>query len=500
VSARQPPPPGTEAAPPGLAGRTAWGVVWALVAASGARLLWLVALACLTRLLSPQEFGLLAFALVFILYVETLGDLGTGVALVRWPADAARAAQVTFWVNLGAGLLWFSLTLALAPGVAAFFGHPEGAPVLRVLGATFLLKALGNTHDALCVKAMRFRARMVPELGQALTKGAVAVALAWQGLGVWSLVAGQLAGLAVWVAGLWVVVPWRPRLALPSELVAPMLRFGGPIVAVNVLAALVHHVDLVIVGGAFGAVALGLYQLATKLSEMTVVLMIWVGGKVLLPAFSLLQSSRQALADAYLAALRYVGALAVPLATGLALMAEPVVVILFGADWRGAAPILQALAVHTGLRALGSHAGDVLKATGRSGLLAALGVAKAVVLVPALLLAAPGGAVAVAWVLAAVTALGLLVDLAVIRRLLGLAPEALLGVLAPSLVAGVVLVLALSGWRLAAADVAASLGLVGGALLGGAAYLAALVWIDPRLFTQLRQSLGTRAAVAEEAA
>lgn len=490
---------GTGAAP-GLAGRTAWGVVWALVATSGARLVWLLALAFLTRLLTPEEFGLLAFALVFILYVETVGDLGTGVALVRWPGDAARAAQVTFWVNLGTGLLWFGLTVALAPAVAAFFQHPEGEPVLRVLAASFLLKALGNTHDALCLKAMRFRARLVPELGQALARGVVAVALAWHGFGVWSLVTGYLAGLAVWVVGLWLVVPWRPRWRMPGDLAAPMLRFGAPLVAVNVLAAVVHHVDLVIVGRVLGATALGLYQIATKVPEMTVILVVWVASKVLLPAFSALQGSPRALAGAYLAALRYVGALAVPAAAGLVLLAEPLVVTLFGDAWRGAAPILQALGAYAGLRALGSHAGDVLKATGRSGLLAGLAVVKAAVLVPALLIAASAGAVAVAATLAGVTTLTLALNLAVVSRLLGLRPAQLGRALAPSLAAGATLALALVAWTLATGGLADPIVLAGGVLLGAGVYLAALWAVSPGLFVQLRASLAGGSAVGSEAA
>jgi lipopolysaccharide exporter len=166
----------------GLARATAWGVVWAFVATALSRLAWLAALAVLARLLAPEEFGLFAFGLVFLTYVETIGDLGTGTALIHWPRRTGDAAHVTFYLNLGMGLFWFALAQAAAPWVAGFFRNPAGEPVIRVLAVSFLLKALGNTHDALCQKELRFRARLVPETALTVGKGVVASASGrWSG-------------------------------------------------------------------------------------------------------------------------------------------------------------------------------------------------------------------------------------------------------------------------------------------------------------------------------
>ncbi|MDX1630542.1 MAG: lipopolysaccharide biosynthesis protein [Thermoanaerobaculia bacterium] len=397
-----------------------WGVFWAFLGTMAAKLSWLAALMFLTRRLDPAQFGLFAFGLVFITYVETVGDLGTGAALIYTPRKAEAAAQGTFLINLGMGLVWFTLAQLAAPAVAGFFQNPAGEPVIRILSISFLIKALGNTHDALCRKEMRFKARLVPEVGLAVGKAVLAVVLAARGLGVWSLVWAQLLGVAVWSAALWLVVPWRPRWSLARGQMVPLLRFGKGIVAVNVLAAVVHHADLVVVGRMAGATALGLYQVASRVPEMTVTLAVWVLGHVLFPAFSRLHRSGADLGAGFLAAMRWIPLLTLPAAAGLFLVAEPLVVTFFGETWRPAAAILQALAVYTGIRSLGSHSGDVLKATGRPGLLAGLGVLKALVLVPALILAGPLGAVAVAWTLAGVTVATVLLNLTVVSRLLEL--------------------------------------------------------------------------------
>ena len=244
----------------GLGRRTAAGFVWAMLGAGVGKLLTLASIAVLARLLAPAAFGLYAFALVYLAYLETVGDLGTGAALIYWPDRTRDVAQITFVLNLLTGVAWFLLTWVVAPAVAAFFHSSGGTPILRVLGATFILRALGNTHDALCKKDLRFKARLIPEIGLAAVKAALTIALALAGLGVWSLVWGHLAAMGARAALLWRVVSWRPAWRWSANLLRPVLRYGGWIVVVNVVAVVVQHVDYVVVGRMLG-VTLGRMKL-----------------------------------------------------------------------------------------------------------------------------------------------------------------------------------------------------------------------------------------------
>lgn len=467
----------------------AWSVVWAFAGTVAGRLLWLGALAVLARLLAPLDFGLLAFALVYIVYVETIADLGTGAALIYWPGDRETAAQVTFVSNAVAGLFWCAFTLLAAPWIADFFHSPAGVPILRALALSFPLKFLGATHDALCQKEMRFRRRLVPEVAMAAGKALTAVAMALAGFGVWSLVWGQLVGLAAWTVALWLVVPWRPKWEWPSHLARPMLAYGRGILTFNLLAAVAHHADLVIVGRVLGAQALGLYQMAYKIPEMTVIVSVWVVSRVLFPAFSRAHAAGEEVGALYVTALRWVGLLAVPASLGLALVAEPLVLTLFGERWRESVPILQALALYTGLRGLGAHAGDVLKAMGRPGLLAGIAVARAALTVPLLLLAARSGPVAVALTMAGVTALTMLWNVAAVCRLTGSRPSALLAALRPSLIAGSGMAAALLAWRQLAPAGEGPLALAAAVALGAAVYLLLLRLLEPGLLGEARRAL-----------
>jgi len=478
------------------------GALWTLGTTGGARLIALAGLAVLARLLAPAEFGLMAVALVVITYTETIGDLGTGAALIYWPERHAEVAGVTFWISLVTGWCYFAALQLVAPVAAAFFGSPEAEPLLRALAWSFPIKALGNTHDLLLQRDLRFRARALPELVQAASKILLAVPLALAGLGVWSLVWAQLASQAAWTVTLWCVSSWRPRPRASLDLLRPMLEYGRGIVGVNVLAAITHHADIVIVGRLLGATVLGYYLLAYRIPEMTVLLLMRVAGRVLFPALSRLQAAGGAarLRDGYLVSLRWLALLAVPAAVGLVVLAEPVVLTVFGPDWVAAVPILRALAAYAGLRALGSCTGDLLKAMARPGLLAALGVGKAVVLVPSLVLAGRHGAVALAATLATVTAVLTVVNLAIACRLAGIRPSEVLASLRPAVVGSLFLALAAAVPPGLAGPHLPALSLAAGVLLGATCYLVVVHRDDPRLLGHVRGVLSRTARVAAEVA
>ena len=84
----------------------------------------------------------------------------------------------------------------------------------------FFAGMTGDAHpihyDDEYAKGTRFGRRLAPELGLSLVKATVAIALAFAGYGVWSLVWGQLAGVATWTLASWLVVGWRPRARIPS--------------------------------------------------------------------------------------------------------------------------------------------------------------------------------------------------------------------------------------------------------------------------------------------
>jgi PST family polysaccharide transporter len=269
-----------------------------------------------------------------------------------------------------------------------------------VLALYFLLTALGKAHQYLLQRNLEFRKLFWPQLLAGLTKGAVAIALALAGAGAWSLIVGQLAGALCQSVVFWIVYPWRPSFVISRAHLRPMLSFGLGIVAVGLLGQGAGNFDYLVVGAKLGAVALGVYYLAFRLPELVILSGFKVANDVLFPFYARLKEGEVDGADelrrGYLETVRLGSMVAFPAAFGMAALALPLVLTLYGEEWRDAAEPLALISIWAGLASLASMPGAVFKALGRSWLLTATGLMQIAILFPAVWFAADYSITAVA--------------------------------------------------------------------------------------------------------
>ena len=329
----------------------------------------LLTVSILAHILPPDNFGLIALATLAIDYLSVLSDLGLGSALVQRRGDIEEASDTVFSINLLAGVGLSALTILLAPLAAQFFREPNLIPVLRWLGLTFTLSALGAVHNIRLQRALNFRQKLIPDIGNTLIKGIISITLALTGFGVWSLVVGQLVGAGIASTLLWVVVPWRPRLRIQRDLVGKLFNFGLTVMVDNALAVLGDSFDYFIIGRMFSTAALGIYTLAYRLPELLVINILWVMTAVLFPAFSEIQHDIKELRESFLRVIRYVEMIVVPICLGLIIAADPIIRVIFGEQWLDAIPIMRILSLYALTISIGFHVGDIYKAIGRPDIL-----------------------------------------------------------------------------------------------------------------------------------
>ncbi len=423
--------------------RTLRGMAWAYGAYVGGRLLVLVSTAILARILTPEDFGVVALALVFMTFLDTIKDLGLGQALiVASPEEEASRAQTVFgWsVVLGGGLAL--ITAAIAPLAALFFHQSQLTGLLPVLGFTFLLRALGSTHMALARKRLHYRLLTISEVTEVVVRGAVGIGLALAGLGAWSLVLGFVAGVACNSAALWLLVDFRPRLRVVHEHLRDLLTFGGMLTAVDIGAAISYNMDYLFVGRILGATQLGLYSIGYRLPELMILNLAIVAGDVLFPAYSAID--REKLQRAFLLSLRYTAMLTFPIAAGLIVMAGPVIRVAFGDQWGGSVAVMQVLAAYSLVVAMSIPAGTIFKVTRSAWILVAVTIPHVIVLAIALAFLTKDGIVTVAACMAISQAVTMSVmGIIAIRRLEVSVLDTIRAVAAPA-IAGAAVALALT--------------------------------------------------------
>lgn len=476
----------------GIASRTVRGMFWAYGSYVVGRLLVLLTIAILARLLTPSEFGLVAFALTVTALLDTVADLGVSEALVVVKQDDVGTKADTAWtlsVILGAVLTL--ITVALAPVAAEFFHQPELKLMLPILGINFLLRALGVTHFALAQKQIDFRTRTLAEMSDVIVRGAVGIGMALAGAGAYSLVGGYLAGSMALTATLWALVPFRPKPRLHRADLSGLLRFGGGLTALNMISAVVAQADYIAIGRVLGQAKLGLYTLGFRLPELLIINLSQVASLVLFPAFAAVE--RTALAAAYLTSLRYVLVVCIPLGVGLALLAEPIVLTAFGEQWVDAIPVMQVLTVFAFGVTLGIPAGTAYKSVGRVDILVKLAIPRALLAVGSIVMFVDEGILAVAACQASVAGLFSLINIGFAARLLETGVRRILIAVWPPIVAGAAMAAAL--WPVAATIDNPYLCLAAAVPVGAASYLATLWVIAPEALRKLwRTAFPDRAA------
>lgn len=470
-----------------IAQKTAWGFIWNFSAYFLGKIVVLITTSILARVLAKSDFGLVAVAVVAINYLSVLKDLGLGVALVQRKGDVQEAANTVFTINIVIGLVLSTLIIPLAPFVAIYFRDPQVIPVLRWMGLSFIINALGSVHTNWLVRDLDYRRKLVPELGGALIKGAISIGMAFLGYGVWSLVFGQIAGAVASVILVWIILPWRPRLTLNTNVAGSLMKFGVSVTLIDIITQITDNLDYLIVGRLFGLVPLSIYTLAYRLPEMLLIGNLWVMGGVVFPAFSSIQDRPEELRRGFLASVRFVELIAVPICLGLLIAADPIVRVVFGDQWLEAIPVLRVLAIYAWVYSLGYHVGGFYKAIGRPDILLRLSLLTLVVIVPSLLIGARFGIIGVAVGHLVAVLIRRIISLWLATRFVNVSIWEIFGELRTSLLGALVMVpviLAVSylaaGW-----NPFLQLGLI--ILSGAISYLGVLWWIEKDNLIRLLQ-------------
>jgi PST family polysaccharide transporter len=404
-------------------------------------------------------------------------------------SGVTQRVQNAYTLNLLVAAVLSAAGVLCAPLVADFFGIGEHADLFRLMALNPLLRGLGNIQDGILQRDMQFRRRAIPEFAAAASRALVSIPLAVLGAGAASLVWGYLAGTLVWVAVLWILVPFRPTFALDRKIVRSMVAYGGGATALDLISAVVLRIDQIAIGRVLGERALGLYAVAFRLPELLIESVTLNVSRVAFPGLARKRvADEQGLPAATRRIVYYQALYAVPVAAAMSVLGPAIVVTLFGSKWAGAGGVASAIAVTSAMSALGFPLGDVFKALGRQRVLVALNLVRLPVYVAVIVAVAGSGIVAVAWARAGAELLhGVLVALLASRVMRTPVRGVLSGAL-PGLAAGLGVAAGAGAVRLAWDGPAPAVMVVGSlaGLVGGAATLRLLA---PAAYAELGRQL-----------
>ncbi|WP_333840225.1 oligosaccharide flippase family protein [Novosphingobium sp.] len=324
---------------PEMSVRTA--AAWALVSQYASFAIQFATSVVLARwFITPAQLGLFSIAFAAVSIVSFLQDFGV-TRYVNGERDlSAEKLQTAFTVSVLFAWGVALLALASAVPVARFYGDPAMLPVLLVVASSYLLVPLSIVPQATCQRRMDYRSNTMIEVGSALANAATAVTLAVLGHGAlalaWGAFAQQGARLVVsqWRAG-W-MAPWPLRI----DGARPVLELGGTNSVLSTCYSITARAPELVIGRIIDNAAVGLFARASGLALQLRMLVAGAVTGVFYPAFRRVRDAGEPLGPPYLRVVAAYTGIAWPAMAGIATLAHPLILTLYGPRWIAAAPLL----------------------------------------------------------------------------------------------------------------------------------------------------------------
>jgi O-antigen/teichoic acid export membrane protein len=349
-----------------LTGKVLQGGAWAGALNFSDRALQLARTLILATILVPADFGLYGIALLLTTVPNLLVDPGFEEALIQREESDIDSYLDTVWTfRFGKSLFLYVVLMLASTPAASFFQTPSLVVVLPVVGLSLFTSNLVNPGVVYFKKELRFDREFVYIFGGSLVGFVAAIALGVTFRSHWALVAGLLGTSLTRLVLSFVIHGYRPGLSFDTEAASSLFEFGRWIQLNRVVTLGATRGDDLFVGRVLGSGALGLYQLAFRLSNAAATEVAHVIGSVLFPAFSKVQNNLQSLRSGFLRANSIVFLLAFPIGVGTALVTEPFVRVVLGPEWVEMIPAMQILALSGVVRAIASTGGVLFKGVGQ---------------------------------------------------------------------------------------------------------------------------------------
>jgi len=320
----------------------------------------------LARLLEPSDYGVLAVLMVFIALSQVFVQSGLNTALIQKKDADDTDLSSAFFVSLGIAIVLYLLLFLLAPAIGSYFDMAGLAPVLRVLALVLLPGAVISVQNAVIAREMKFRRLMFASLCATMLSGAVGIGMALAGMGYWALVGQQLSSQFGLMCALWLMARWRPHALFSWARVRGLIRFGWKLLAASLLDSGYLSLRTAVIGKKFDKDTLGFYNRGKQFPELVMNAVNGSIQSVMLPVLSELQENIPRMKQMMRRSVVASSFLVLPLMTGLAAVAEPLVVLLLTDKWLPAVPFLQICCIDFAFYPIHTANLQAINAMGRS--------------------------------------------------------------------------------------------------------------------------------------
>jgi O-antigen/teichoic acid export membrane protein len=298
--------------------------------------------------------------------------------------DVERSHYDTAWTVYFLQNALVAIGLFSLSGLAAeYFQEPRVVPMMQVLSVGILFSGLQNIGVVNFRKNLQFSKEFTFMVTTKLGSFVVTIGLAVWLRNYWALIWGVVSLRVISVIMSYAMHPYRPRVSLSRF--SELWSFSQWMLVRNIGMYLRTQIDTLLVARFFSTDRVGYYSVSKEIAELPTTEIIWPMARALYPGYAKLSENSSNLGSAYLKVLNSISMICIPSGFGLALVAEPLVALVFGDRWMPIVPVLTWLAIYGIILTLSSSVQSPLIALGQMRRVAAITWAQLLVAVPAIL-------------------------------------------------------------------------------------------------------------------
>ena len=325
--------------------------------------------AILARLLTPEEFGIVAIVVVFLSFFNLLSSFGIGAAIVQTKTLTDEDNSSIFSFSILFGIVLSTIFFLGAPFIADFYNEPILKNLARLMSLNILLNSLQIVPYALTAKKLKFKEIGIISVVVYVISGLIAIVLAYLGFSYYALVINSIVSALLLFLSYLYLSPVKPSLIIRLNSVKKIIKFSTFQFLFQFINYFAGNTDNLLIGKYFSASALGFYDKAYRLMLMPVQNLTFVITPVLHPVLAKYQDDKKVIYDAYHKVVKLLAIIGFPLSFFLFFNASEIITIIYGPQWGQSIPVFKLLALAVGIQIVLSSTGSIFQATNRADLL-----------------------------------------------------------------------------------------------------------------------------------
>ncbi|MDR0308198.1 MAG: lipopolysaccharide biosynthesis protein [Chitinispirillales bacterium] len=377
--------------------KTINGIIWNFVELFGKYGLTLLISLTLARILGPKDYGLIGLTAAFFTIASAIIEGGFRPILIRKKTVSPVEYNTIFYFNLTASILVYIIVFFLSPLIAKFYNEPRLVALTRFIGITFFFNALMLIQQTDRSRKLNFKIQAFITIPAGLVSGGVAIGLALNGLGVWSLAFQMVLGSFLMMVLYWALNGWRPSLVFSWDSFREMFSGGVMFFLASVVTSIRENCISLIVGKTFSIQQLGYYSFGQKIIRLSSENIVSAVQNVTFPALSKIQDDKQKLTQGCKMIIKNISVIIFPLLAALFVLSDCFVQVFLGEKWLPAVSYLKILCVYGAIRSLIVINDNLISVKASPKLVVKLRIAFSAIIILSIVLMVNFGMIAMLW-------------------------------------------------------------------------------------------------------